>query len=643
MKNTLYDAEHAESRKPPMYNRQDIASMLHADNHARKHHNWQLVPSAEILTLNKQLIRAAIHHSTFFNESELLVVNERKSINELRKPRSDFRETFPFVDAILNAFPGKLIVAGGSIYKAFQSEDSDYGELLSDCDVDFFFINCTLDQVEEIIRFVIKLLKSPKKHLQYFSGDMKEAVEEGTYDEIGLCIDRCQNATTIYYDADGDYDDDSEGLNYRAEYGWLNGGGKLQFIHRSYPSPLAVVGGFDLGVCMGFYDGHDFYATPFGAWSIATQTIILDVSRRSTSFEYRIIKYITKYLCRLVIVNGSCGEAFEHVGSDERLKWRVHRPFWPVKGLKTTSRHLPTAEKYTGVDERIADRKAAKRMPLPTINIDEYKSDEDEDYVFEGRSRDPENDRDLELRRERDSAKDRLDVHLNRFSCDSTIRDGVSDYAGGTFHDFNVEQSNGIFAAQGKVDYITWRSGDASGCFDKPLVRYKLHPDFIDNEEGTRPQVMYMDALRRWFTPEQIEKLKAGPTTPPMCVPLHPEIFKEYIAEIHRTAEASVALAQEKAKLGITLITENPGRQWTASRNPVVSDVRDYYHPVLLAKRGPMLIGVPHEIYCLLRLAQLKSDSIWRMVPRDVLKLIMTALADLLADDGNELLLQNKK
>lgn len=651
MKNPLYAAEHDEDRKPPMYNRQDIALMLHADNYARKHHDWPLVSSTEILHLNARLIRAAIHHSQFFDTTELLLVNNEHNIAVLRSPHDDFRQQFPFVDTILNAFPGKLIVAGGSVYKAFQSSgyqdettNEYHYEMLGQCDVDFFFIDCTEQEVDTIIRFTVKLLKTPRDYVKQLIGEIKQGVEDGDYDDNGLCIDRCQNTTTIYY-AVGD-DGDANDLNYRAEYDWLDAGGKLQFIHRVYPSAASVIGGFDLGVCMGFYDGHDFYATPFGAWSIANQTIILDVSRRSTSFEYRITKYITRCNCRLLIVNGSSVEAYQHLGHDEKLKLRICRPFWPVKGLKTLSYHMPAAEKYAGVEERIIEHDKKARIPMPELNID---NDEDREFVntiFKNFGIDEETEHDYKLLSEKNFSLAGLKQNLNRFTCLGTVRDGMSDYDGGEFHDFSIEESNGIFAAQGKLDCITWRSATAVDAFDKPLIRYKLHPNFhegvqeYEDDSEVEGMSMYLDAARRWFSPEQIANLKAGPITPPQRLPIHPEIFKQYVVELRQRVAGNIALAQEKALQGITILMENPGRQWTASRNPLVSDVRDYYHPILLQKRGPLLIGISHEVYALLRLAQLKSDSVWRWLPKDVLKLILATLIQLLAEDGTRLLLR---
>jgi hypothetical protein len=147
-----------------------------------------------------------------------------------------------------------------------------------------------------------------------------------------------------------------------------------------------------------------------------------------------------------------------------------------------------------------------------------------------------------------------------------------------------------------------------------------------------------LDALSRWFSPEQIAAMKNGPIEPPQKVPLVTDLFEKYGDDLRERVKVNIALSQEKAARGVTIIRDNPGRQWTASWNPVVSDVRQYYDPRLLDNKGPLLIGIPHEVYALLRLAQMQSESVWRWLPRDVFKLIMTALAKLLAEDGNRIL-----
>ena len=66
---------------------------------------------------------------------------------------------------------------------------------------------------------------------------------------------------------------------------------KFQFILRLYPSIAHILGGFDISISQVAYDGSCYWATKLGAWSIARQCVLVDVTRASPSFAYRIEKY----------------------------------------------------------------------------------------------------------------------------------------------------------------------------------------------------------------------------------------------------------------------------------------------------------------------------------------------------------------
>lgn len=732
-----------ETKSIGFYNRYDIALMLQADALARKQQRWELVCSQEIIDLGSKLLDSPT--GVGFNENEMLVV-QGSAIRPLRSPFVPFRKQFIFVDTILNAFPGKIVVAGGSVFKAFigrhhrvnrQLFNNDHlRELLQGCDVDFFFVGCTKEEVEEIIRFAWDLVHDEKATQRIMEGIDPDHAEMRYHS----CIDRSQNTTTIYYSPD------DMRVDWIAEYGPSGDGGKMQFIHRIYPNKESVIGGFDLGPCMALYDGTEFWATPFGAWSIATQTIILDVSRRSTSFEYRISKYVAHANCRLVIVNGSTPEIYKTLAEDPTLSRKTGRPFFPVKGLKLLTYHTPSGL-YEGLDERLAAAKekaklegrdleaeyarqpvfclaemlaqgahrfaadqaalngeidafadeesgedvgseeddeqiapgflpafaglapvmgnlppglmlgafpqmgglqaVAPHLPVPQLGAAQEQTDEDEED--NGKINEGPDDaylEDVNLARRREEDKRREEHNRNRFECQYSERNRMSDYDGGQFNAFNVAEANAVFAAKGKLDCIAWRAMTTEDAFEHPRIRFNLHPKMEiaeDTEPEDLPEEMYMDALRRWFPEEQVQRIIDGPMRPPQIVSVHPHILLDCIRELIKKIEQNVERAQDLADHGITIITENPGRQWTASNNPVVGNVREYYHPLVLAGRRPLIIGIPDRAFCLLVFARTRDEAgclmTWRRLSRDVFGLIMSTVLRLLAADGNALLL----
>lgn len=65
-----------------------------------------------------------------------------------------------------------------------------------------------------------------------------------------------------------------------------------QFILRLYKTPDEILGGFDLPCCaVGYSPTLGLRATPLGAFCVANRVVIADTSRRSPSFEYRLVKY----------------------------------------------------------------------------------------------------------------------------------------------------------------------------------------------------------------------------------------------------------------------------------------------------------------------------------------------------------------
>lgn len=67
-----------------------------------------------------------------------------------------------------------------------------------------------------------------------------------------------------------------------------------QFILRRYKSIAEVVFGFDIEACAMILFRGEIYITPKCAYSIKNKQIVVDLSRCSTSYEYRLVKYYKK-------------------------------------------------------------------------------------------------------------------------------------------------------------------------------------------------------------------------------------------------------------------------------------------------------------------------------------------------------------
>ncbi|KAJ3108241.1 hypothetical protein HDU97_001775 [Phlyctochytrium planicorne] len=65
----------------------------------------------------------------------------------------------------------------------------------------------------------------------------------------------------------------------------------IQIVLRLYKSPAEVLAGFDVDVCTVGFDGKDVWSTRRGHFALITQCNVIDITRRSPSYEVRLAKY----------------------------------------------------------------------------------------------------------------------------------------------------------------------------------------------------------------------------------------------------------------------------------------------------------------------------------------------------------------
>ncbi|CAN0459671.1 unnamed protein product, partial [Ectocarpus sp. 12 AP-2014] len=66
---------------------------------------------------------------------------------------------------------------------------------------------------------------------------------------------------------------------------------KIQIVLRLYKTLAEVLHGFDVDACSVGFDGHTVWATNRAARAICKRYNLVDVSRRSPSYESRLFKY----------------------------------------------------------------------------------------------------------------------------------------------------------------------------------------------------------------------------------------------------------------------------------------------------------------------------------------------------------------
>lgn len=189
----------------------------------------------------------------------------RATINRLEN-------NYPIITALLEEYHTRLIAAGGAINWHLHHSSKKYNS-----DIDLFFIDPTIESDTE--SDISKQERATNLLLDAVSFLMdnwlnRPPVEFEHYEGRRVYVCRGEFVTTVYLTSDEDSDST-----------------KYQFIHRVYPNIGSVLGGFDLGPAMIAFTGRTIVATELGAWSALAKTIIVDTSRRSTSFEHRLAKY----------------------------------------------------------------------------------------------------------------------------------------------------------------------------------------------------------------------------------------------------------------------------------------------------------------------------------------------------------------
>ena len=69
---------------------------------------------------------------------------------------------------------------------------------------------------------------------------------------------------------------------------------QIQIILRLYSSPSEILAGFDVDACAVGFNGTHVFATPRAFISMVTQSMTVDMSRRSPSYEIRLAKYANR-------------------------------------------------------------------------------------------------------------------------------------------------------------------------------------------------------------------------------------------------------------------------------------------------------------------------------------------------------------
>lgn len=416
----------------------------------------------------------------------------------------NIRGIYDLAQSILIALKGRIIVAGGAITRSLL------GRHYNPTDLDFFFIqNGETDHqaaIESMLRTIIAIFERDPSGRPFKVFRSTRTVTIMTFEEN-------DDQTTIHR--------------------------KYQFVTgRMYNSPADVIRGFDIGASQVLYDGHSIFMTPLATFSMLTGILILDPSRRSTTYEARLRKYIKMRSFYIACPFLSKEDVFRKYRSRDpgAFRFETVMNFEPVKGLKA----------YGG-----------SKSPQ-TFHI------------------------------------------CMRNECDSEAE--VADYGQEITSEEQIYRANAVMAARGNYHCVTWEcTENVSG---EPRPQYELHEKYQNPEENleARDLKLTYKNLKMWLPKEEVaviwdRELEAFPMSDGNLVETRVEATQKIAERLSAGKKAANKFIQDRPNWEFYGPNQNPGRQHTASFNPLPADLKNYYNPVAKVRQ----LGISHEVYFLLK------------------------------------------
>lgn len=558
---------------------------------------------------------------------------------------------FPSLPQIFQKYQGKIAVCGGSIMRIlrvwnfhFQPKGQEVNEINFDCDL--FFYNTSSEEAEAILSDCVAFMSSSDGRSENSVNPRlirKDKEESKEFETVITRNDNVVNVThfyQVYYDDHGQIRTRIEKVVY-------------QFILRIYPTLDSIIGGFDIGCCMTAFDGKRFYATPLGAWSLMKNANIIDTTRRSTSFEYRLCKYfhlgfsiifpgletlepkrnfkkeeIVLQLKQIMFDNGAKLDVSDFVDESVRLEEIIEMRNNIVlgKGLSVSERYVTMNRNWLPDGWRIKSPIHSSATIISSEEILKKYSDYSAFEFFPKFQCSCDQGHD-------ESTMDQMEyVHGAFLRCNNRT---------GFFTAIQVSRDRGKaseeFSEFVKNPPIIFDEKD----YEKRLEKYIERHLFSDDEWSNRSGIILMGEFLIEFTQLRKEMIsdidrKMEPKKARSQKRMKDfysdktkfnwkskmEDFRKRVTSIMTERMKTNAEMWKKDLSGLKWRTKNPGTQWTSSINPIMENPRMFYGQYY--KR--FVIGIPEDICWTLLLIRKEKGSSLYSLPSDLFNHVMNEL-----------------
>lgn len=597
--------------------RKEVISLLTQDDYYRKQRKWPLISYDDITN--------SISKTRHTND-DLFVIDTRPMPNRssLSDIINEINISFPFTNELLNKFQNNLVACGGSICKSIIG----YERNLCNDDIDFFFYDLDIYQANEmrikIIEYMVTIWKSKigTEVIREDWGGYKKTILK----DVKFHIQRNEYVTTIHVEELCDFQTNSVVYMY-------------QFIHRIYPDISSIIGGFDLSASAVAYDGDKIYTTPLGAWSIINKSIIIDMGRRSTSYEHRLRKYIN-YGFRLIFPGIRDTTILEKL-IDPYNKRAFFKFEQKIQQLARENDYFTTCDDLS----RIFVKRGSNHDTIDELDELAFNKIQKENNILEHLILNINHNDDIYIKQsdanpsiewydwnkeERGKCCDR-NYYLNKLSDYGTNENflmSISDYHHNHMFYKHVPAANATRLRLNNLKSVV----SMLYIDNHENIKEKLEKEVDNPNLGINDFVI---DLYKESVDYEIEIHKKQISVSDTYYHLRPGLIKcfgpftsEIVGSEDYTGARDLMIENIRKNdkickenlVGIKWITDNPGRQWTSSINPIFKDPRDWYGK----HYNPVLVGIPPEIETCLRLMRLeKTNSYWFMIPKDIFDLLL--------------------
>jgi len=472
---------------------------------------------------------------------------------------------------LLSKYRGKLTLCGG-LPSLFVVQNVSAGSGVMDADL--FFHNVTIEEANKILEDCVATIVATETKIE------RQSVR----------IERRQHITNVVVHS---------GIQAEPVYG-SQCTRVYQFIHRIYPSLDAILGGFDIPLCMFAYDGTTVWGTDIACWSLKNLCIIVDTTRRSTSYEHRIIKYSRRFGADVFFPGLSpidFTEPSQIREKIENLALKLHQMIAESSFRLVDDRHGYPVHAQHWFESHLMEMNPGKKFDVMMVKED-------------GKVR-------------------QLYKPLNDETRRLTNIKKYSDYSDCQIWARRIPKANATMLRcnnfEGVIVFMQYQT-------DPHVSEKEAREDF--RRMVAKPVVIVkpLKALNiNIYDPKTVQNIKwlgvfqkrgndicSQRSKPRVHSQESFAATEELRKEINQYVEEE-AIRMQNVLTGISWIVTNPGRQWTSSCNPIFEDPRQFYGPNYV----PFLVGIPPEVEFVLRLGKRDAKSAFYHIPRDVFNIIL--------------------